>query len=386
MSNSNLYKRIPSVSAARGYLRANGWDEVGTSKKYRLFSKSDNNQKQEVIIAKSEDVRGWQKSLADVIDQLASINHYSTDQMISAILAVRYDIVRSRISDSLVRHDTIDMETAVEYVSGLKSLMISSAAAELKKSQLIRRSPQQATEYGRKCRFGHTFKGSFGFVVESPVEFDEAQKDLIDVDDGASDQTVEESPFERRVVERIAIGMASLEVATREGRTDPLVEGYVAGLNANMLDDLLNLHEAAKFSRLNFDFQWSPQLRETKVLDGFDFSLGPERIEIIEAASRELKRTEVAEREAVAGYVTDLHTDFDLRAADIFHDDRKVVVKISYQGYTQRRLHISLNEEDYAKALAAHETGKLVSVVGKMEKRGRYWHLLDPDNFQIVSS
>ncbi|OSQ32258.1 hypothetical protein [Thalassospira sp. MCCC 1A03138] len=384
MNKKKIYESLPHISNVQSYLRVSDWLIAGNSENYTLYKKSIEGAEFELIVAKSENVRGWERSLADAIEQLADYLGRSIEEIISAILAIKFDVFRSRIADSLVRYDTIDMETAVEYVTCLKSFMVSSAAAELRREQLIKRAPPVAAEYGRKCRFGHTFKGSFGFVVESPVHFEAIPKPLIEPLD-TSVFTELEAPFERKVIERIATGMRHLDLAAREDTTLPITDGYEQGLNANMLDDLLNLHEAAKLSRLSFDFQWSPQLPEVKIEQGFNFDFGSEKIEIMETASRELKRTTVPEREAVAGYVTDLHTDFDLRASDIFHDDRKVVVKISSQDYTQRRLHISLNEEDYGKALAAHKAGKLVSVIGKMEKRGRYWYLLDPERFQIIS-
>jgi hypothetical protein len=386
MSRKLTHKNLPRLSYLKSYLRSNGWQEQGRSENYTLFTNHLTDGKLELIVAQSENIRGWEKSVALSIQILSEYFGNSIDDIISKIicLSIKYDVFRSRIADTNVRHDTIDMETAVEYVSGLKSLMTSAAAAEIKKEQLVRRSPPQAAEYGRKCRFGHTFKGSFGFMVESPIIIAPPEEALIPSDEDDSSPVVA-LPFERRVVERIATGMTHLQQAVSEQNTSAVVNGFENGLNANMLDDLLSLHDAAKYSRLTFDFQWSPDLPELKIAPDFDFDFGSEKIEIVESASRELKRTKKPEREIVAGYVTDLHTDFDLKAPNIFHDDRKIIVKISYQGYTQRRLHISLNETDYSSALTAHETGQLISVSGKMEKRGRYWYLIDPEGFKIIS-
>lgn len=383
MSRKSIYDRLPSIAATKHYLHAHGWEANGQSDKFTLFRNTIDDEELELVVARDVNVGGWEKSVANTIEILSGFFDQSFDQIISAILSVKFDIFRSHIGGNLVKSDTIDLDTAVEFVNGLRSLMISSAGAELKPQESNKRSPAQAIEYGKKCRFGHTFRGSFGFIVESPVLLD-ASRSMPPLPELNEIELEIEEPFERKVIRRLARGVNRLNEAVAQEDTSLITQGFMDGLNANMLDDLIFLHNAAKLTQITFDFNWSPELPEREFVTDFNFVLNRRKVEIAEAASFELRKTSKPVVETLTGYVTDLHTDFNLRAQEIFHDDRKVVVKLVDREYFGRKLRIPLNESSYRDALVAHKEGILTIVSGKMEKRGQFWHLLDPDNFRLV--
>jgi len=382
MNSKGIYKHVPKLSILTNYLRATGWNAKGKSDKYTLFHSGSDTQPLELVVAKSENVKGWEKSVAHTIEILSDYHGRSFDEIVRTILSAQYDVFRSKISDSLVRNDTIDMETAVDFVNGLKSLMTSTASAEIKQEKSVFRSPNKATEYGRRCRFGHTFKGSFGFVVESPVEVYAPSEPML-ISEIERSTTIPEHPFERKVVKRIAMGMKHLDDALTKQDISSVIQGYKIGFNANMLDDLISLHTAAKFSRVGFGFDWSPQIPQFDVPNDFDFTLSREKIEIAESASKEMRKQKNPERQLYTGYVTDLHTEIDFRADDIFHDDRKIIIKLVDEDYRKRRVHIPLSKSDYRIALQAHELDQPISFRGTMLKRGRHWYLMSPNLLKI---
>lgn len=381
MLRDTIIDRLPSLALTRRFLFANGWSIKGDSDKYTLLANDVDGEPFEFILAKNEHITEWQKTVSDVIISYSDYFAKGVDEIIFAISSVRHDVLRSKISDRMVRNETIDLDTAVEYVSGLKNLMISAAAAEVRQEQTVLRAPQQAAEYGKSCRFGHTFRGSFGFVVESPMII-EAQ-DVNPVFFDATTDVME--PFERKVIKRLAKGFSAIDHAFVDQDTSLLINGYEEGCNANVLDALLELHKAAKFSRVAFEFAWSPELPNREIIPDFGFSLGSDKIELLETASRELKQEVKPEREVIFGYVTDLHNDAGLESDNIFNDDRKVVVKLyNAPEYKGRKLHIPLPKESYQQAIDAHKNGIEITAEGKMVKQGRHWYLLDTDKFKIL--
>ena len=101
--------------------------------------------------------------------------------------------------------------------------------------------------YANACRFGHTFHGSFGFVIESPVgPNDSPQMPIVE----------EAVPFGRKVVRRIAQGLASLENAVAIDDPGPLLGG---GMSANMCDEVVGLIEDTGISKLEISVAFSPE-------------------------------------------------------------------------------------------------------------------------------
>ena len=51
----------------------------------------------------------------------------------------------------------------------MTKILAAAAHGELHVGPYAQRLSSTATTYANECRFGHTFRGSFGFTVESPV-------------------------------------------------------------------------------------------------------------------------------------------------------------------------------------------------------------------------
>jgi len=380
-----LHKYVPSLTMTRRYLVATGWKIESSSEKYNLFTKFIDEEKCEIILAKNDLIGAWENSVSQALDAISMCSEKSLDEVCQLVSSVRRDVFRSRISDEMVRNETISLNMATDFVGSLKKMMVTTATAEIKGGAIAQRSSDQAFAYAGSCRFGHTFKGSFGFVVESPMIIDDENIEPFLPVDGFK-ATVVEEPFERKVIRRLASGFRQINNAVEADSTDPVLSGMASGFNANVLDALVELHDAAGRGIVKFDFAWSPELLVPVADINARLTLAKRTVEIAETASRELKNRIKPEREDVSGYVTDLHTDCDIRARDILHGDRKVIIKLKGAEYRDRRLHVPLSEKDYQKAIDAHKIGCLVSVEGKMDKIGRHWHLIDPSRFYIYEN
>lgn len=369
---------FPKVTSLKRYLSLKGWEESGNSNNYSEFTSKDN---VEIIIPKDNEIIGGKIEISNALDILSQLYNENVEDIILKIHAIRSDIIRSRLPDQLVSDDTIDLDTASEYVLSLKNLMISSAAAEVNKEGFVARSPKKATEYVRSCRFGHTFKGSFGFVIESPLKIDESahlQTSFI------SEEKELPSPFERNVVTRLAHGLRTLNDAALKGSVDPLLEDYQYGFNANMLIDLISLHEASKLNAVRFDFLWSEEVSQKRELIVNPLKVDFLQIELAESAVRQFKRQPKEQWEHVVGFVTQLRSDIATKSESIFHDNREVVIQYKAKGNPPRNVHVKLSENNYLLAIQAHEEGQFVSLKGTLAKQGRYWYLSSPESFSII--
>jgi hypothetical protein len=58
---------------------------------------------------------------------------------------------------------------AANYIAGVKTLLAATATTEMHPLPHFLRVRKEATDYAETCQFAHTFRGSFGFTIESPV-------------------------------------------------------------------------------------------------------------------------------------------------------------------------------------------------------------------------
>jgi hypothetical protein len=228
--------------------------------------------------------------------------------------------------------------------------------------------------YTGRCRFGHTFRGSFGFTIESPLN-------VATDDDNPGHGDI--PPFERRVIQRLASGLATAEEARAKEDPDIITAAYADGLNANMCEDIVALFNIAEERVITFEFAWSPQWEPpTKIPSRRLFKIDPEAVSVVTEAGNKLRLLERERTQTVSGFVTKLHSE-NRQGSTSQPKDGDVVVRWISLEYGRINVHVFLAARDYRLAVTAHRDGKFLSVTGSLEKVGRIWRLNGPHNVFI---
>jgi hypothetical protein len=234
---------------------------------------------------------------------------------------------------------------------------------------------KEAQEYSNRCRFGHTFRGSFGFTIESPV--------------AANDQPTflpEEriAPFERRVVQRLFRGFQLIERAEQAENLSIITEGYRSGFHANMCEDLADLIENTT-DKIKFQVVWSPEWRPAPdILGSSTFEVRPNTLQTVSEAANSLRRQETTLPRTIVGRVIRLRSDHD--PSDLLDTTlpREINVIWENEEFGELSVRVILEPADYIKAVEAHKAGRKVSIRGLLEKIGRAWFLSQPSEFAVV--
>lgn len=184
-----------------------------------------------------------------VVDALAALEDRSEDDVVRAIREIAFDVVRSCIPDPQVFNESIRLEAARSFVVGIRNVLASAATTELQPRPYFLRQKKEATEYADRCRFGHTFRGSFGFTVESPLQ----------PNDQITLFGTPPPPFERRVIQRFARGLQLVSAAVSADSTAPIIQSTGTGFSANVCEQLASLVEQTSQSGMAFDFSFSPE-------------------------------------------------------------------------------------------------------------------------------
>src|ERR1019366_3045382 len=123
----------------------------------------------ELLLPRDRSASDSQRRLEGAILTLSQVEGRDPEQVLADVRSVGFDVVRSRIPDELVSDDTIQLVSANNYIGGVKNLLAATATTELRPEPYFLRILKDANAYAEQCRFGHTFRGSFGFTIESPV-------------------------------------------------------------------------------------------------------------------------------------------------------------------------------------------------------------------------
>jgi hypothetical protein len=330
----------------------------------------------QLVIPRSRTSPEYAPQIARVLQTLAAVEDRDEPEIAKAIRQVGFDVVRSRIPDVQVLDDAIHLSIARNFVSGIRSVLASAATTELHPAPYFLRLLKEASEYADRCRFGHTFRGSFGFTLESPLE-PTKQEQLPGI--------LAEIPFERRVIQRLARGLHSVARAVATDSTDPITSSMKTGFNANICENLAGLVEQTSPSGLTFEFAFSPEIPA----DGKEYAqepcytLGLPHVEVIKAAAKQLRDEIQSWSETVFGRVIRLASDVDPSDLTDMLGDREVAIHWSSDVHGDILVRASLTPGDYLMALEAHASGRPVEISGTLERRPRRWVLTNPSGLFV---
>jgi hypothetical protein len=364
--------RVP-LSSLKRYLTATRWHHRVLPSGLELFSDSRN--QVEIVLPAKSDSPDIRLRLQGAIATLMSIYRQSVDEVISAIRAISYDLVLSRLPSSAIRNDTIRLSVAEEFVRRMTRILASSAHAELHPAPYFLRIDSTAQRYADECRFGHTFRGSFGFTVESPVGPNSGE---------VPTEEAPAPPLERRAIRRLARGLKIIESAIAEGDPSVIVGQYRSGLNANACDDLAELVERTNIGEVKFEIVFSPEWGVPGDLSSkLDFEIGKARgIEIIREAAKGLRVVNEDKITTIEGKVRTLHSMEN--PSDLFSITglQDVMIEWNSEEFGRRNVRVALGPQEYLQAVEAHKAGRDVSVTGELEQGARL-RLENPREFLV---
>lgn len=370
----DLIDSVP-LHALKRYLAALGWSRRLLSSGNDLFSTAREGQEVEIILPENSGARNLRTLVRGALDTLSALENRSDADMAAAIRAIGYDLVRSRLPDTAVRAGTIRLGAAEEFIRRMGKMLAAAAHAELHVGPYAQRLSAIATSYASECRFGHTFRGSFGFTVESPVGPNTLN-------------TGELSPapeLSRRSVMRLARGLRIIESAIVDEEPSQIVQAYGQGLNANACEDLAAMIDAPQVGKIRFDIAFSPEWglpddvpRCSAVVIERDGG-----VEVIREAAKELRTVNYEKRRTVVGKVRRLHSMEDT-PAELFTISgvQEITVEWQSEEFGKLLVRASVGPEEYLQAHEAHRDGRQVSLYGELEQRP--WRLENARDFKVL--
>jgi hypothetical protein len=320
------------------------------------------------------DFKGSERLVSDALRTLSQLDDRDAPQIIDDINSIGFDRIRSIIPDEMVRADSIDLRVAGGFINNARRLITTTATAELEPSAFFGRVTKEAIAYTERCRFGHTFRGSFGFTIESPI---------VRNDEPSFPGVAQPPPFERRVVQRLVRGLSTIRLAEATENPAIIAENYQTGFNANMCDALVELVEQTT-DRLKFEVAWSPEWHPAEDVSGLNsFAILPSTVGLVRDAATSLRRVETARSFTVLGKVVRLKSEQNPADLLDLSSPREVVLQWNSPDFGSLNVKVILSPSEYIVAVEAHKSGRMISLSGMLERVGRSWILSNPKNLNL---
>jgi len=327
-----------------------------------------------LLVPKTFEIVNYYESVFSIFEVISSIEHIEVKEIINKIVAVSNDIIRMQLINIKNNSRSIPLDIAAEEVESLSRLIIYGASSEEKARPFFEKPTTIGINHGNQCQFGHTFEGSFGFSVNSPLIDDYTQLTF-------EKETIK-PPFERKVIERIATGFLNTQNALKVKSINPIVDDFENGFNSRMCDAIIDM-STENANILKFSIEWSPQVEtklEFKSIN--EIYLKPDSIELLKDASKALKTVEPFD-DTIIGRIITLHSNKSPFLEEEF--PRVAVIRHTFENHPID-VKLELNMEQYKKAYIAHGEGSTIKATGKIFRKGNTWRMIDIVSIDIFHS
>jgi hypothetical protein len=358
-----------SLDNFMAYLQSTGWRRVKYHDDRTIVFVCDTDEGEPpflVALPANEQFSDFTSGIAVAVRRLADVEEISPEDVIRKIESVGQDVIYLHLS--LPHNDLPSLEITSRFLQGLRNLVVYGACMEREVRRYFEQPFRVGKEQAQHFQFAHTFRGSFGFTIESQI-------------DGIQQLALwggqNRPPVQRRVLERITRGILFAKNAQQRHNSEEISQHFKQGLNANMCKAIVDMLEEIQDSQVAYSVRWSPRLPPSSDVSQItSILLDREASYYLREAAEYLERTADDDLEGdktVEGLIINLHSE----------DQTARVVTVLAEGFG--KVSFALEPKEYAIACNAHRDGYTVSAKGQLGRQGRRGTLtlLNPRNFQM---
>lgn len=380
---SLLFEELQIESNLVPYLELTGWETVDDpSERWFVFRGEVDSEGEplEIVLPRNPNARDLRIYVENAINLLSALADETIQDTLQRIVYYDRDVLCVRNLET-EEYNSITLRVAAQQVQELKQMVRFAACSEREpKPYFLSGELEIAKRMIEHYRFGHTFSGSFGFTIESPIVHLPSPYIQLTLLPKGEEPPSPRMPAERRVMERIVRGLATTQQATTSLDSQLLVREYSSGFNSNMCQTIVKMSREKR--PLEYAVFWSPKIMPPEDVE----RVSPVRLiersyDYLAYAAKELRQLK-PEHVVVRGRVTGLTSRDDPLGASA---RRSVVIRGMFPDVTRSvDVIVELDRDDYVTANGAHINWNTVEVDGIIGRSGHAWRLSDPTNFRVV--
>ncbi|MBU0768996.1 MAG: hypothetical protein KJ687_07890 [Proteobacteria bacterium] len=380
ISSTLIYTITPDQVSS--FLQRKGWHKVEYANKNLMVFVGDvpeYGKDLSVVIPAQKDFADYPVRLRECVNLLSQYYDQPADILIHRIAHWDRDIFKIRVESPVGKEALLPLDFAANVISKYRNFIAFAAATENDPRRFFAKLTGAGTEFVDKCRFGHTFVGSFGLTIECPLNL---------VPELPIPGLPVPRPFSRAVTERIALGYVTLSTAVRDENPEVLIQSYRTGFSGNMCEILTDIYESLDGRTLSHGMIWAPELPPPADLSSAEtpMTIDHKSYDFLKIASTALQTVEEPDEDKlIIGIITRLRSEKPpINIEEFEFAARTIVVSWEMEKQQPLNVHIALPLNLYKQACDAHKDGRKIEVVGKPKKSGKFWELTDYHDFKII--
>lgn len=350
------------------YLESRGWTCEQDSDLFLRYARESTR----VFVPKQPAFDDYPLHMARLVEVAASVEGRSQLEILHAVEAIGHDLLALRDTT-----DSADGTTSL--AAGRRMLAVAETSLRIAAARVVRKKPPAEREgktkaFLRTVRLGQTERGSYVQRVLTPVpEPDDQQQSISDL--GAPAPLEREATYTAATILHV-VGDAAREAFDHAPRAQEVFnQAGIEGVTQALCKNLADAAESARGEAIEISFAFTPLLPGTPRVE--PVRVERELVEPLRAGAtmlRTMKRPTVL---GVEGWVIQLRRDGE--------EPGRVTIIAQIRGGRPQAVAMTLDAEDYEKAIEAHKDARIVRAMGSLhERQGRY-QLDNVTSFRLIS-
>lgn len=362
--------------AVTKYLTETNWELYPIKRNdIKIFQYKKENLFEQITIPLDKMLRDYKNAMYDAVCKVASVEKKSVEQLMLYLLNPNTDILKIRLDKKEVEAGNIMFDDAIQLFDSAKKLLAAAALDVIHpKKTHFGRIDEPVQKFLSQCRFGQTEIGSYVVSVVCPfAELSETEgyKQLSIF----SDEEQCANSLTRKVTNRLMTNVATIKQKIDDGNLESLAN-YDSPISSNFYEALNGFGTNSENTTIEFMAEWSPTVQSNRCKYN-RVSVTNDYYEPINTVISRMKEC-TNERTEIVGKIK------ELKAAPVIDKREFGIIVVVYVGDNVRAksVTVKLDREDYDKAVAAHQHGKAVKVVGDLN--GRVKQVMENAVFSVV--
>ena len=347
------------------YLESKGWIEIDRDcHRSTVWQKSVNEKDEYVLLPMDTDLKDYIARIVDLVDTLKRLEGRALECIVADLLQSNSDTFRIIAYKDRPEYSLPLINASTMIRRSLDMIAAAAHSISSQKAYYVSRHPKEVEDFLSKVRLGHTERGSFIVSMHVPVQ--PRIRDIFTYADVSEEMLIVESdePFERRVMMQLA-RLTNIAINAANSRDfKQFADAIPSGLSANFCEALSDIVKVSGDDGAHFDLNWAPTRSINKSWGiRTRFNIRPDTADALESAGKELRRNEPEPNVGICGYVVRLEKNNN--------DESGIVKIIDTLSEAPRSLYLELNEAQYNMAIDAHKQGKLINIIGDIQRQGK---------------
>ena len=362
--------------AVTKYLSETNWELYPIKRNdIKIFQYKKEDLFEQVTIPLDKKLRDYKNAMYDAVCKIAYVEKKSVEQLMLYLLNPNTDNLKIRLDKKEVESGNIMFDDAIQLFDNAKKLIAATALDVINPKKIhYGRIDEPVQKFLSQCRFGQTEIGSYVVSVICPfVDFPktEGYKKL----NAFFDEEQYAYSLTREVINRLMTNVATIKQKIDDGNLESLAN-YDSPISSNFYEALSGLSMDTEDTTVEFMAEWSPTVQSNRCQYN-RISVTNDYYEPIKTIISKIKEC-TNERTEIVGKIK------ELKAAPVIDNREHGTIIVVYVGDNARAksVTVKLDREDYDKAVAAHQHGKAVKVVGDL--KGQVKSVMENVIFSVV--